>query len=228
MSCNARLGRGCILRKQILSILVVTLAVVICTSSVAAANNQNLTWGISVGQRLDYVFDREVTNYNDTVTQHFQFYNIIESLPAISNDIDSWGDMPGTPSRTCYYENGTEPTFPYIWYAMPIGNWDVIIDLWIDTPSINESDIIDTPQLVGFNRTWSWDGGNTTYIYAEVYSRSSGILHTLQQYNPVSENFITSLEIVLIPSSDNLVIYGLVAAGIVSVVLMVVVLMKRK
>jgi len=215
-------------RKQVLSIIAVVLAAAICTSSVVAVTNQNLSWGISVGQRLDYDYYREVTNYNDTEISDFRFYNIIESLPAISDDIDSWGDLPDKPNRTCYYENGTEPTFPYIWYVIPIGNWNLIIDLWLDQPGINESNIIDTPQFVGYNCTWSWDDGNTTYIYAELYSRSTGVLHTLQKYNPVSENFITSLEIVLIPSDDIPVIYILAAGGIVSVGLVVIVLMKRK
>lgn len=216
------------MRKQVLSIIAVTLAIAICTSSVVAVTNQNLSWGISVGQRIDYDFYREVRNYNETEIWDFRFYNIIEDLPVIADDIDSWGEFPTTPNRTCYYENGTEPTFPYIWYALPIGNWDMVIDLWLDYSSINESNIIDTPQLVGYNCTWSWDDGNTTYIYAEIYSKSTGVLHTLQQYSPVSENFITSLEIVLIPSNDIPVIYILVAGGVTAVILVAIVILKRK
>ncbi|MHA1930399.1 MAG: hypothetical protein ACTSV2_17645 [Candidatus Thorarchaeota archaeon] len=221
------------MRKQVLSIIAVVLAVAICTSSVVAVTNQNLSWGISVGQRLDYDYYRESLFFNDTrfedfsIIRDFQFYHIIESLPAISDDIESGGDLPDTPNRTCYYANGTEPTFPFRLYVIPIGNWDLIIDLWIES-GVNESEIVDTPQFVGYNATWSWDDGNTTYIYAEIYSRSTGVLHTLQQYSPVSENFITSLEIVLIPSDDIPVIYILAAGGIVSVVIVAIVLMKRK
>ncbi len=220
------------LRKQVLSIIAVTLAVAICTSSVVAVTNQGFTWGISVGQRLDYDYYRERSFFNDTRFEDYssikdiQFYNIIESLPAISDDIESWGDLPDTPNRTCYYANGTEPTFPYIWYVIPIGNWDLIIDLWIGS-GVNESEIVDTPQFVGYNSTWSLDGGNMTFIYAEIYSRSTGVLHTLQQYYPM-ESLITQTEVVLIPSDDIPVIYILAAGGIVSVVLVVIVLMKRK
>ncbi len=220
------------LRKQVLSIIAVALAVAICTSSVVAVTNQNLSWGISVGQRLDYDYYREYSYFNDTrfddysIIRDFRFYNIVGNLPVISDDIDIRGELPTTPNRTCYYENGTETSYPYLWYVIPIGNWDLIIDLWIGT-GVNESEIIDTPQFVGYNATWSWDDGNTTHIYAEIYSRSTGVLHTYQTYIP-SENSIMQTEIVLIPNDDNPVIYILAAGGIVSVVIVAIVLMKRK
>ncbi|MGY5878721.1 MAG: hypothetical protein RTV31_00665 [Candidatus Thorarchaeota archaeon] len=214
------------MRKQVLSIFAVVLAVAICTSSVAAANNQNLAWGISVGQRLDYNYHSETQHYNETDIKDVNFYNIIESLPAISDDIDTLGEFPSTPSRTCYYSNGTETTYPYIWYAVPIGNWDLVIDLWELHPGINESHIIDTPEVVGYNSTWSWDGGNTTYIYAELYSRSTGVIQTYQKYSPMSEDFIIDAKMVLIPSSD--IIYIVAGVGVAAVVLVAIVLLKRK
>ena len=220
------------MRKQVLSFIAVTLAVAICTSSVAAVTNQNLSWGISVGQRIDYDNYREISYFNDTrfndysIIWDFRFYNIVENLPAIDNDIDTRGELPTTPNRTCYYENGTETPLPYLWYVIPIGNWDLIIDLWIGS-GVNESEIVDTPQFVGYNCTWSWDDGNTTHIYTEIYSRSTGVLHTYKTYTP-GENMFMLREIVLIPSDDIPVIYILAAGGIVSVVLVVVVLMKRK
>ena len=214
------------MRKQVLSILVVTLALAICTSSVAAANNQNLTWGISVGQRLDYNYHSEIQNYNETDIKDVNFYNIIESLPDIPDDIDSLEEYPANPNRSCYYSNGTETPFPYIWYAVPVGNWDLNIDLWEMQPSINASNIINTPEVVGFNKTWSWDGGNTTYIYAELYSRSTGVLHTYQQYSPMSEDFIVDTLMVLIPSNN--IIYIVAGVGVTAVILVAIVLLKRR
>ena len=214
------------MRKHILSIIAVALAVAICTSSVAAANNQNLAWGINVGQRLDYNYHSETQHYNETDIKDVNFYNIIESLPEISDDIDSLGEYPATPSRTCYYTNGTETSYLYIWYAVPVGNWDVIIDLWELHPTINASHIINTPEVVGYNTTWSWDGGNTTYIYAELYSRSTGVLHTYQKYSPMSEDFIIDTVMVLLPGND--IIYIVAGVGVTAVVLVAIVLLKRK
>ncbi len=206
--------------------MAVTISVAICTSSVVVATNQNLQWGFQVTQRFDYHRHWESTLGNTTDSSDNRFYNIIEDLPAIADDIYSMGELPAAPIRTCYYENGTETPLPYLWYVIPIGNWDLIIDLWIGS-GVNESEIVDTPQFVGYNSTWSLDGGNMTFIYAEIYSRSTGVLHTLQQYYPM-ESLITQTEVVLIPSDDIPVIYFLAAGGIVSVVLVALVLMKRK
>ena len=201
--------------------------------SAILVTNQNFSWGISVGQRIDYDNYREIAYFNDTrfddysIIWDFRFYNIIESLPAISNDIDSIGEILHKVNITSYYENGTETSYPFLFYVLPIGNWDLIIDLWLDQPSINESNIIDTPEFVGYNCTWSWDDGNTTHIYTEIYSRSTGVLHTYKSYTP-GENSFMLREMVLIPSDDIPVIYILAAGGIVSIVLVAIVLMKRK
>lgn len=221
------------MRRQFLYITALVISVAICTSSVFAATNQNLQWGISDGQRFDYSYYREVQNFNDTQIWDFQFYNIVDNLSVISDDIDNISEIPVAPNRTCYYENGTETSHPYKWYVIPIGNFDLIIDLWLDHPSINESNIIDTPQLVGYNCTWSWDDWNNTYIYAEIYSKSTGVLHTYQSVNPISESFSTSSEIVLIPGDDILpddilpVIYIAVAGGVV-IILVAIFMIKRK
>jgi len=214
------------LKRKLLITIAVAISIAICTSSVVAATNQNLQWGMSVGQRFDYNFIREVHNYNDTETWDLRFYNIVGDLPVISDNIDTWGKFPATPNRTCYLENGTQGTFPYIWYAIPIGNFDLIIDLWIGS-GVNESEIVDTPLLVGYNCTSSWDGGNTTHIYAEIYSKSSGVLDTYQAVNQF-ETFSSSVEIVLIPGDDMLPVYIAVAGGVVLIVLVSVVLIKRR
>lgn len=211
------------MRRQFLYITALIISVAICTSSVVAATNQNLQWGISDGQRFDYSYYNEIQNYNDTNIWDLRFYNIVENLPVISDDIDTRGELPVTPDRTCYYENGTETQYPYLWYVIPIGNFDLIIDLWIGM--VNESEIIDTPLFVGYNSTW--DDENRTYIYAEIYSKSTGVLFAYQSVYPLSENFSIIREIVLISGVDISIIYIAVAGGAVVIVLVAIFKMKR-
>ena len=217
------------MRRQVLCLIAVTISVAICTSSVVAATNQNLQWGFEVNQRFDYHTPWERTFGNVTDSSDNRFYNIVEDLPAIADDIDSIGELPAAPIRTCYFENGTEPPHPHFWNAIPVGNWSLFRDILLDERGINESNIIDTPQLIGFSVTVI--DKNFTYFYTEIYSKSTGVLHFLNNsrsghFFGVNLNSIT--EIVLIPSVDIPIIYVAVAGGVVLIVLVAIGIMEKR
>jgi hypothetical protein len=207
------------------------LCVSLCVLPVAAVSNQNLYWGFSIGQRFDYTLHLEVINGTEYLNlKDVDYYIVVKSLPAINDSVHSLGNLPSHPDFGCYYTNDTEVTpYSYIWLALPIGNWSLIIDLFLASPSsLTEDEIINTPTLAGFNFTMTSD--NLTATSCEIYSKSTGALYTRQSifqnvYHDIVFRHETRID--LIESSGSILPYLAIAGGAVLVIAIGVIIAKR-
>jgi len=210
------------------------LSIGLCTSLVYAANNQSLEWGVSANQRFDYNLyvehNSESIGYIYESGSNIRYYLVVESLPTIPDDIDH-DDVPYAPQFDCYYLNGTEISFEFssviAWDARPIGNWDLLIDFWLDTPVINETDIINTQDLVGYNYTTSFE--NRTTLKTMLYSKVNGVLHTFRMgfFNETHPEYYSLREVTLVAGGDASVLYIGAAVGIAVVVVLVIFMRRR-
>jgi hypothetical protein len=83
-------------RKRV-SILVLLCVVGLFPIVGSGASNQNLEWGVQIGDRFDFHFRYE--NYYEPIyNEEYDCYIVVESLPAIPNDINEvnspWRNSP--------------------------------------------------------------------------------------------------------------------------------------
>ena len=181
-----------------------------------------------MGQRFDYniYFDFKSGSYNKS--WHKIVNNVVESLPQIANDINNLTELPSNPEYSSYYENGTELENRYLWFALPIGNWNLIIDLWLDYYTQNETQIVDTQELVGQNFSFSDSTFfNLTSLTSIIYCKSNGVLHTFQEIhsNDLSNsNFTIAL---MIPTGGISTIYVAIGVGGAAAIMIVLFIVDR-
>ncbi|MGY5878723.1 MAG: hypothetical protein RTV31_00675 [Candidatus Thorarchaeota archaeon] len=205
------------MRRGSVYIVALVISFTLCITSVSAFTNQNLHWGISVNQRFDYNVYYEFVMYDEygymssdvNKSTHDRVYHIVESLPMIANDIDNLTDIPTitSPESSCYFENGTRMEHGYLWEVYPVGNWNLIIDLWLDYYDSNEMQIVDTQELVGQNFSSS-EAGYSLIIYNKI----NGVLHTYQSVYSTEFTY-SNFTIALIPPVETPAIYIPLAIG---------------
>lgn len=222
-----------ILYFQLMAILFVLCFVV---TPVGAASNQGFHWGVTIGSRFDYHRIVELGYWTSPIDD--DFYVIIDSLPSIADDINTMADLPDSPGTLQFNENGTGIEVSLGWQVYPVGNWSHIVSIWqswlADTPESNVTqDIISTPYLIGYNYTVSWV--LATQTHAEIYVRTTGVLHTFYsryintEYESDSLIRISLFEGVTwpFPFDSSLGIAVIAIAGI-AVILIVLVVFRRE
>ena len=167
--------------KIILSISIVTLILFAQISSVAAANNQGLEWGIEVGDRFDYDFDMSYHNSTFDLDLTGEMYVVVNFLNDISDDITIMPNIaiPSlySGSYTTYWNNDTVmddfwmgiPFMGAPFIAYPVGNWSLMTQLFEDNPtstvtqdsSILNNTIVDVP--------------NSDDVVIQVFQKSNGV-----------------------------------------------------
>ena len=134
--------------KVILGMLLLPLLILSQATNVIAVNNQALDWGIEAGNRFNY--DLEVTYHNATYSLDIidKMHVIIDDLPVIPDNISHLYEL-AFYDFTTYWNNDTYMDdfwtnvmhlIPF--YAIPIGNWSLIRDLYeeVNPPVAIEED----------------------------------------------------------------------------------------
>jgi hypothetical protein len=194
--------------KVILSVSIVTIILFAQISSVAAANNQGLEWGIEVDDRFDYDFDVSYHNSTFDLDLTGEMYVIVNVLGDIADDIVALMNIPiaslysGT--FTVYWNNGTVMDdfwlgIPFMGSAFlyyPIGNWTLMAELFEDAfptgvtqdaTTLNYT-IVDVPQA-----------GN---VISQVFQKSNGVAMS-QQYHVAWSDTTADVEFTLKSSSST-------------------------
>ena len=243
--------------KIILSVTIVSIILFANISSVAAANNQGLEWGIGVGDRFDYDFDVSYQNSTLDLVLTGEMYVIVNSLGDISDDVTSLPNIPiGSlyiDSFTTYWSNGTvmddfwkSISFmgsPFLTY--PIGNWTLMTELFeavmgtvvvTQDATILNYTIVDVPTA-----------GN---LVTQVFQKSNGV-PSYQLYDILWGEATVDIEFTLTSSTtastttatttttsgttgtttgtgDSTLILILGGGAAVAVVIIVIVIMRRK
>ncbi|MFX0107631.1 MAG: hypothetical protein ACFE7R_05065 [Candidatus Hodarchaeota archaeon] len=154
----------------------VIVLLIFCVPSVAAVENHGLFWGITEGQRIDYVFSSDAGDDN----LEFNYYIIVGELPEIPDDVTNYQEFLTTDCQS-YFVNGTPLSYYAMWLAFAVGNWPLvqqIMDEYWQTTSFSVQ-WISTTAAWGFaiSGTDPYDSMRTTYIF----SRFDGAINTLQQ-----------------------------------------------
>ena len=221
------------MKKSPIQIVVCILLLSIFITPAMALNNQGLQWAISVDQRFNYTYFSERILENNTSSEKFNFYVIIDGIPDIPNNVGSLSEIFEKVNRTSYYENGTETVHPIIWYVLPVGNWSLIEYLWLSI-EISESDIIDTDNLIGYNYTTV--NSMETYIYSEIYVKTTGVLYRyytssiMSEYSRIVNITLTDdIETIASTAEANDIMFYLATGGaIVVIAVAIIVFIKLK
>jgi hypothetical protein len=164
---NSRLNRA------IVSLLILFLLGSSLPAAGSAATNQNLEWGVEVGNRFDYHFQSNEMESN--------CYLIVESLPAIQDDIseiDYLDFFNVTPGYTLYFVNGTIAwwwMFDLTQLIIPSGNWNLWSSLVENRYGAGSINITET------STSWMWTSvsqqhGASMLIISATFQKSNGVL----------------------------------------------------
>lgn len=148
------------MRNKTVPLLTVLYMLILLTPIVAATSNQNLDWGVEIGDRFDFYFRYE-DYYYPNYSKEFDCYIIVESLPIIPDDISEvvhWTFFNASPDLGLYFTNNTDmgpwaATLPQV--ILPIGNWVLWSSLLEDYESSStfHFESINTTET---QSTWTW------------------------------------------------------------------------
>ena len=145
------------------------------------SQTHGLTWGFTSGDKF-YFKETHLSNISNTVsTLSLEYYLIAEDYLTIQDPLTFFPiDREAT-----FYINGTPVMSGRLYFAIPIGNWDLLKDTYISSYSsyFDTIDIIDDENYWGFRTT-----NNLSYLsnlsYAEesqisIFSKTDGVLVSL-------------------------------------------------
>lgn len=209
-------------------------------SSVAAANNQGLEWGVAVDDRLDY--DVKISYHNTTLDLEIDdaMYVIINVTPSISDDITSISQILSLHMifgyYTTYWDNGS--IMNGLWnnilkmtplLVLPIGNWPLVTQLLEDaTPSAiitQDSSILNftvenlpNPDNIQSTVLLKSDGATSSYLYNVTWGSETQVFVELTRQ-------ITTTSSTGPPIDYTLLAIG--GAAVVAVVLILIIVRRR-
>ncbi|NHI88766.1 MAG: hypothetical protein EAX87_04530 [Candidatus Thorarchaeota archaeon] len=137
------------------------------------SQDQGLAWGFNAGEK---VYFREtittITSDNTTSTISFGFYITTKDNYTIPDPLT---DLPYAREEAFFYNN-TPAYIPYLGFAVPIGNWDLLETVFLSDSSNNYSSIA----MIGNDTAWGFrttlNGTFTAEIRKSVFSKMDGIL----------------------------------------------------
>ena len=221
-------------------ILAVLCIVTMLVPLVAATSNQNLDWGVEVGNRFDYHFRYQDYDY-PIYDKEFDFYIVVESLPTIPDDINEVHSpyyFNISIGLEWFFANGTDmglysALLPHMIH--PVGNWALWTTLLEEWESQSTHYIEDITISESFS-TWTWtrdsqfddidllgEDGTATFRKSNgvlTYYRDTGFDATGSKY---FEYEVTMLNAGL-PLEDMIAVGGIA----VILVVVIVVCIKKK
>ena len=142
---------------------------------VSAQDLQNLTWGLEVGDQLEYMWTHisHNTNTSETSTYTGNVTLVITDLGPISTSHFSWmGDIN---YADVFFTNGSSVPMTIGWSAVPIGNWTLMQALLTvysqdSNPDRLEFSLTETDWNVEIDMTFEDTGGvsNVTRMYSRI------------------------------------------------------------
>lgn len=200
--------------------LVIILSIPVLVQSQA----HGLTWGFTPGEKF-YYKETFISNRSSTIsTSSFEYYLVAGEHLTIQDPLTFF---PIDREETFYY-NGTPVMSGRIYFAVPIGNWDLLKDIYISS----YSSYYDTIEIIDEEKYWGLrTAQNLTYVEENritIFSKTDGVLVSLLNERIYIFNDTTS--ILVERSTPPLTIYipVLMAGGsIIFVGLLVVYFFRR-
>lgn len=148
------------------------LLIILSIPVLGESQTHGLAWGFTPGDKF-YFKETYISNSSNTIsTFSFEFYLIAEDYLTIQDPLTFF---PIDREETFYY-NGTPVMTGRLYFAVPIGNWDLLEDTYISSysNSFDTIDIIDEENHWGFRTT-------TNLTYREesrisIFSKIDGVL----------------------------------------------------
>ena len=205
------------------------------TSYSSATNTQNLSWGLSPGDRIDYTLsvDAEESAAVSWDNGVYNLYCIVNELKEIPTTVTSIMDITLSQSYvTFYFTNGT--TFPtsLIWLAVPIGNWTLLTSLLTSTaPTSGQITYIDSATEWGYD--YIADYGNVVQTTIFRVLKEDGALNRYEvrsdDDNPAEDAvvIISRPGLLNLPIDSSLLLPIAIGIGVILIVLVIVVMKKR-
>ena len=139
------------------------------------SQTHGLAWGFTPGERF-YFKETHISNSSSTIsTSSFEYYLIAEDYLTIQDPLTFF---PIDREETFYY-NGTQKKTGRIYFAVPIGNWDLLGNTYISSYSndYDTIDIIDEENHWGFQTTTNLTFSEESRI--SIFSKTDGVLVSL-------------------------------------------------
>ncbi len=146
--------------------------------NVSAANTQGLSWGVLVGDRIDYTLSVYSEGYETTYLTNgtFDCYVTIKSLPDIPATVNTIPNLQPQNYNQSFL-NGTE--YAFAWIAVPIGNWTLFTEILEQSmTSFDNVTFIDTATEWGYDAFLRFLSSNLTQILR--VSKSDGAMNYLR------------------------------------------------
>ncbi|MBY8998965.1 MAG: hypothetical protein KGD60_14655 [Candidatus Thorarchaeota archaeon] len=152
--------------------IVLGLLIILSIPVLVESQTHGLAWGFTPGERF-YFKETHISNSSSTVyTSSFEYYLIAEDYLTIQDPLTFF---PIDREETFYY-NGTQVMSGRLYFAVPIGNWDLLEGTYISSYSsyYDTIDIIDEETSWGFRTT-----KNLSYVEVSqitIFSKTDGVL----------------------------------------------------
>lgn len=165
--------------KAKITILLIIVFLIGSVSTSAAVNDQGLSWGVEVDDRINYSVHGE--NVFDGITVDWNIYAQVDSVTELNETVTSHGQLTVIdPDINTYWVNGTPYSHGLIPnMVLPIGNWSLMKELVVDFySSVTEESIIETESTWEFTTSNDLDGYQNSYT--RIYSKTDGMLNYLK------------------------------------------------
>ena len=185
------------------------LVIILSLPVLVQSQAHGLTWGFTPGEKI-YYKETHISNSSSAVsTSSFEYYLIAEDYLTIQDPLTFF---PIDREETFYY-NGTPVLSGRIYFAVPIGNWDILKDIYISSYSsyYDTIEIIDEENYWGLRTTQ-----NQTYVEeigTTIFSKNDGVLVTLLHERIYSLNDTTTVLVERISPPLTIYIPVLIAGG---------------
>ena len=137
------------------------------------SQDQGLAWGFNAGEKVYFRETITMTNTDNTTSAIiFGFYITTKDNYTIPNPLT---ELPYAMEETFFYNN-TPTNEPYLPFAVPIGNWDLLETVFLSGNSDNYSSIA----MIGNDTAWGFritlNDTFTSTIRKMVFSKMDGIV----------------------------------------------------
>ena len=189
------------MKRNIICLALILSCTLTLPPSALSATPQGFEWGISLGERFDYLMlvdSFDFGEYNES------FYLTIENISLIPDTISDFNGL-GNVSYDAFWENETSMGLSTLFLvfapkiAVPIGNWTFLSYLALNLQGVFLSDIesveVTYDDLYRWGFTYVIDVSPYTYEIDVVYSKKDGMLAKLSiaEYYGGSNSYDTSM-----------------------------------
>ena len=218
-----------------LAILFIIVFLIGAISTAVAINDQGLSWGVEVGDRINYRLRGENVN-GVTPLVDIGMYAEVDEVHEITETMTSFSQIIGLePTISTYLANDT-PYWLGLTLALPIGNWSLVEDLILDYTSLTEEDITNTANTWGYIVTQ--DFSTHTYTTMMIHSKTDGVMNYYKVQWDYDDNSQDQLVEITregyspgfggLGLDSNTILYISIGAGVVVILIVAIVVIRRR